>query len=96
MWPFKKKSDKSPQLVQLFVRFYDGSHLIETYDFHNYERMRYLLLVTSLVINNKKVKEIQLIKPKPQPKKFKLGWLKGKREDKLAVSKFNATSVVGG
>lgn len=96
MWPFKTKSDKSPQLVQLFVRFYDGSHLIEMHEFHNYERMRYLLLVTSLVINGKEVKEIQLIKPKLKPKRFKLNWLKRKQQGNHEVQSFNATSVVSG
>lgn len=86
MWPFKKKVDKMPGVVQLFIRFQDGSYRIEPHEYINYQRMRYLLTVTSVQIDNKPVKELQVIKPKEKPRTFRFLWLRDKRDAKLAVA----------
>lgn len=85
MWPFKKKVDKAPSVVQLFIRFQDGTYLIQPHEYINYQRMRYLLTVTSLQIDNKPVKELQLIKPKEKQSTFRLSWLRSKRNTTLSV-----------
>jgi hypothetical protein len=83
MWPFNKKVDKTPSVVQLFIRFQDGTYRIQPHEYINYQRMRYLLTVTSLQIDNKPVKELQVIKLKEKPAAFRFSWLRSKR--KLSV-----------